>query len=194
MAKLLWFVALVVVVEAAHVHHSKFRKGTDEYESSAYKKVPCSNDHDRERNEIMNKSSCGAPKEVFVHLAPQATYEQVSPSAVWVKRCVGLCDHAAYGSRCMPTKIVHRNIPVRIYNAKTNKATCSTYRVEEHEACGCCSASGEKCEENRVFNPRKCSCQCPNMEERRSCLRKRNQNLRWNRSKCACEPRRRALK
>lgn len=40
--------------------------------------VGCSNDHDRERNEIMTKSSCGAPKEVFVPLVPQATYEQVN--------------------------------------------------------------------------------------------------------------------
>lgn len=38
MAKLLWFVALVVIVDAAHKHHPKFRKTAEEYESSVYKK------------------------------------------------------------------------------------------------------------------------------------------------------------
>ncbi|CAG9792244.1 unnamed protein product [Diatraea saccharalis] len=191
MAKVFLFVALfVIVVDAAHKHHPKFPKGSEEYDASDIKKVACSSENDRLRNEIIEKSRCGPPKEVFVYLEPTAAHEQVSPGAVWVKRCVGLCDWETDGSKCIPTRTAIRQIPVRIYNVKTDKETCSTYPVVEHVSCGCCSGSRTDCGENRVFNPRKCTCQCSNTEERRSCLRQRGQNMRWNRSKCACEPRR----
>lgn len=36
-------------------------------------------------------------------------FPQVSPSHVWIKRCVGICDH---GSECQPRKTIIRHIPV----------------------------------------------------------------------------------
>ncbi|KAL4705713.1 hypothetical protein ACJJTC_019776 [Scirpophaga incertulas] len=176
MAISLVLVILLVTVSATHKHHPRFRK------------VECSIENDSLRHEMVQKSRCGPPKEVFIYLQPQAAHEEVNPGAVWVKRCVGLCDYATFGSLCIPTKSVMKHIPIRIYNVKTNKESCSTYPVEEHVSCHCCAPSDKKCGENHVFNPRKCICQCSNYEERRSCIRKRNQNMKWNRAKCACEP------
>ncbi|CAG5005856.1 unnamed protein product [Parnassius apollo] len=182
---------VILAAATAHRHHPKFPKSSEEIDTSLYKKVACTSENDLLRNEIIEKSKCGEPKEVFIHLHPRATHEQVSPGAVWVKRCVGLCDYEASGSKCVATKTKIQHIPVRIYNVKTNKETCSTYPVEVHESCGCCALSPEECAAPRVYNPRKCTCQCPNVEEKRSCHRKRNQNMRWNRYKCACEEKRR---
>lgn len=64
------------------------------------------------------------------------------------------------------------SLQVRIYNAETRKETCATYPVEEHVSCGCCNKEASDCASPRVYVPRKCSCQCPNMEERRDCLKK----------------------
>ncbi|CAG9792245.1 unnamed protein product [Diatraea saccharalis] len=78
MAKVFLFVALfVIVVDAAHKHHPKFPKGSEEYDASDIKKVACSSENDRLRNEIIEKSRCGPPKEVFVYLEPTAAHEQV---------------------------------------------------------------------------------------------------------------------
>ncbi|PZC79067.1 uncharacterized protein LOC110375215 isoform X1 [Helicoverpa armigera] len=190
MAKIIVCLVLFVVV-AGHKHHPKFPKTTEDYIIPMPRKVACSGDNERERGNIIEQSKCGEPKEVFEYLKVRAAHEQISPRAVWVKRCVGLCEYENEGT-CVATETAIRHIPIRIYNAKTNKETCATYPIVEHVSCGCCSLSPEECAAPRVYNPRKCSCQCPNMEERRNCLKKRNQNMRWNRSKCACEQRRRA--
>ncbi|XP_041972865.1 uncharacterized protein LOC121728697 isoform X2 [Aricia agestis] len=149
---LLFFVVLVLVDGFKHQsHHPKFPKQPDEGEH--IRKVACDSSHDRLRNELIEKSQCGEPKEVFVELPVTASYLQVSPSSVWVKRCVGLCDFEAPGSKCVATKTRFEAVPVRIYNAKTKKETCSTYNVEVHEACGCCAATAASCGAPRVFNP-----------------------------------------
>ncbi|XP_053600009.1 uncharacterized protein LOC128669296 isoform X1 [Plodia interpunctella] len=197
MAKIVLFIVLLAAA-SAHKHHPKFRQESVEYYdnplSSQIKKVPCTNQRDSLLNDNIEKSRCGAPKEVFVELNPPSKFEKVTPSHVWVKRCVGLCDFDASGSsECVAQSKVDKEITIRIHNMKTKKDTCATYTVEEHLSCGCCQLSSEECGD-RIFNPRKCSCQCPNTEERRSCLQKRSQNMRWNRSKCTCEirkPRRR---
>ncbi|XP_026748208.1 uncharacterized protein LOC113509117 isoform X1 [Galleria mellonella] len=186
MAKIFLVVVLFVFAEAVHKHHPKFPKDLIE-------KVACTSENERIRNEIIEKSKCRDPKEVFVYLKPPSAHEQVIPSAVWVKRCVGICDYEAEGSSCVSTDTVMKTISIRIYNVKTKKETCSTYQIEEHRSCGCCNLTPEECGDSRIYNPRKCTCQCPNTEERRNCLRKRNLNMRWNRSKCTCEERRRRV-
>ncbi|KAG6452342.1 hypothetical protein O3G_MSEX007576 [Manduca sexta] len=197
MARFILCVVLIAVLSgasgAAHKHHPKFPKGHEELgirDYGSFIKVACTADNSRERDNIIEQSKCGEPKDVFEYLKTKAAHEQVSPAAVWVKRCVGLCEYDNEGS-CVPDETEIRHIPIRIYNAKTNKETCATYPIEEHKSCRCCALSPEKCAAPRVYNPRKCSCTCPNMEERRNCLKKRNQNMRWNRSKCQCEERRR---
>ncbi|CAG9563219.1 unnamed protein product [Danaus chrysippus] len=213
----------VIVVAVTGKHHPKFPKSD---ESDPLKKaVACSSEQDQLRNQFIEKSRCGEPKEVFVDLKHTSSYLQVVPSSVWVKRCVGLCNFGPPGSQCIAIKTRMEAIPVcivfvelipiqrylfvldisltqlficsrlrnpivRVYNLKTEKETCTTYEVEVHESCGCCTTSPRDCVAPRVFNPRKCSCQCPNMDDRRKCLSKRNQNMRWNRSKCECEKRR----
>ncbi|XP_026491676.1 uncharacterized protein LOC113397500 isoform X1 [Vanessa tameamea] len=186
MARIFFLFVFVVAVNGFR-HHPKFPKAD---ESDLIKKVACNSTLEQRRNEFIEKSRCGEPKEVFQELKLQSSYLQVSPSWVWVKRCVGLCDLEAPGSQCVATKTRIEPIPVRIYNLKTNKETCSTYSLEVHESCSCCTSSSSDCASPRVYNPRKCSCQCPNMEERRNCLKKRNQNMKWNRSKCICEKKR----
>nr|XP_032512427.1 uncharacterized protein LOC116766622 isoform X2 [Danaus plexippus plexippus] len=177
----------VIVVAVTGKHHPKFPKSD---ESDPLKKVACSNEQDQLRNQFIEKSRCGEPKEVFVDLKHTSSYLQVVPSSVWVKRCVGLCNFGPPGSQCIAIKSRMEAIPVRVYNLKTEKETCTTYEVEVHESCGCCTTLPRDCVAPRVFNPRKCSCQCPNMDDRRKCPSKRNQNMRWNRSKCECEKRR----
>ncbi|VVC91192.1 unnamed protein product [Leptidea sinapis] len=139
MARIL-FLMFVLVIVNGHKHHPKFPKlVASEETEQPYKKVACNSSHDRLRNEIIEKSRCGEPKEVFVELKLPGSYLQVMPSSVWVKRCVGLCDYDGPGSQC-----------VRIFNLKTNKESCSTIDVEEHEACGCCT---QNCPSPKVFNP-----------------------------------------
>ncbi|XP_059059541.1 uncharacterized protein LOC131852823 [Achroia grisella] len=186
MAKIFLFAVLFVFVEAVPKPHPRLGK-------DVIQKVACTSANERLRNEIIEKSKCREPKEVFVYLTPPSAHEQVIPSAVWVKRCVGICDYEAEGSSCASTNTVKKAISIRIYNVKTKKETCSTYQIDEHRSCGCCNLSSGECGMSRIYNPRKCTCQCPNMEERRNCLRKRNQNMRWNRFKCTCEERRRRI-
>ncbi|OWR45533.1 hypothetical protein KGM_216021 [Danaus plexippus plexippus] len=157
----------VIVVAVTGKHHPKFPKSD---ESDPLKKaVACSNEQDQLRNQFIEKSRCGEPKEVFVDLKHTSSYLQVVPSSVWVKRCVGLCNFGPPGSQCIAIKSRMEAIPVRVYNLKTEKETCTTYEVEVHESCGCCTTLPRDCVAPRVFNPRKCSCQCPNMDDRRKC-------------------------
>ncbi|XP_045492738.1 uncharacterized protein LOC123692125 isoform X1 [Colias croceus] len=189
MAKFVLIVVVLVVVEAHRPHPKLLRFASEETDGqNVIKKGACNSTHAQLRNDYILKSKCGDPKDVFVELKLQGSYLQVTPSAVWVKRCVGLCDYAARGSQCVATQTKIEHVPVKIYNLKTDKYTCSTYAVEVHEKCGCCV---KDCAAPKVFNPRKCSCQCPNLEERRNCLKQRNSNMRWNRSKCVCEAKRR---
>ncbi|KOB67580.1 PDGF/VEGF-related factor 1 [Operophtera brumata] len=194
MAKLVLCIVMFAAVVVAHRRHPKFPK-SEEYSiplsgiKGEYRKVACGGDNARERDKIIEQSKCGEPKPVFVHLDPKVGHEQVSPGAVWVKRCVGICEYDNAGS-CVATESVIRHIPIRVYNAKTNKESCAMYPVEEHVSCGCCALEPDKCAPPKVFNRRKCTCQCPNLEERRDCLKQRNLNMKWNRSKCACEQRR----
>ncbi|XP_023948230.1 uncharacterized protein LOC112053151 isoform X2 [Bicyclus anynana] len=110
--------------------------------------------HEDKRNDIINKSKCGEPKEVFVELKPQSSYMQVVPSAVWVKRCVGLCDHGPGGSRCIGINKTVEHIPVRISNLKTLKESCAIHAVEVHLSCGCgCDVPTRDCPSPRVFSP-----------------------------------------
>ncbi|XP_026327041.1 balbiani ring protein 3-like [Hyposmocoma kahamanoa] len=188
MARILLLVILVTVAaEAAHKHHPKFPKSNEEYVVPEIRKVACSSESERLRSDIIEKSKCGLPKDIFIDLKPQAAHQQISPGAVWVKRCVGLCDYDTYGSKCIPLKKTITHIPVRIYNVKTNKEACSTYAVEEHLECGCCPGTPQSCQSPRVYDPRKCTCRCPNRKEKRNCRSKPNQIMRWNPSKCRCE-------
>ncbi|XP_045763174.1 uncharacterized protein LOC123865964 isoform X1 [Maniola jurtina] len=182
-------VLLVFVVSvAAFRPNPKFPKE----ETDLIKKAVSCGAHEDRRNEIISRSKCGEPKEVFVELKPQSSYMKVKPSAVWVRRCVGLCDHGPDGSKCIGINKTIEHIPVRISNLKTLKETCATYPVEVHLTCGCgCDVATRECPSPRIFNPRKCNCQCPNMKERRNCLKQRNPVMRWNPSKCICERRRR---
>ncbi|XP_049864974.1 uncharacterized protein LOC126366087 isoform X2 [Pectinophora gossypiella] len=193
MARILLLFVLFVTVRAAHKHrpiHPKFPKVSEDYETPQITKA-CSSENERIRNDIIEQSKCGAPKEVFEYLESQAAHQQISPGAVWVKRCVGLCDYDTYGSKCVPLKKQIRYIPVRIYNVKTNKESCSTYAIEEHLSCGCCAGTPDQCAPPRIYDPRKCACRCPNRKEKRNCRSKLNQIMRWNPSKCACEEKKR---
>ncbi|KAJ0179611.1 hypothetical protein K1T71_005323 [Dendrolimus kikuchii] len=150
MARMLVFVVLCVAVSGhPRSQHVKFPKSDD---NTGFRKGTCGGDNARERESIIEQSKCGEPKEVFVYLDPKAVHEQVSPGAVWVKRCVGLCEYDNEGS-CVPTATVTRHIPIRIFNAKTNKETCATYPVEEHVSCGCCAHTPQGCAPPRVYNP-----------------------------------------
>ncbi|XP_061706449.1 uncharacterized protein LOC133517247 isoform X1 [Cydia pomonella] len=191
MEKLFMVLVLFVIVRAVeNRHHPKFGRSYEEHEVPPLKKVSCSSGSS-ERSALIEDARCGAPREVFVVLKPKAAHEEIHPGAVWVKRCVGLCDHVGSDSKCVPRETTIRHIPIKISNMKTGKESCSMYELEEHLSCQCCTGSPESCAASgRVFNPRKCACQCPNLEERRNCLAK-NPNMRWNRSKCACEERRR---
>ncbi|XP_053600010.1 uncharacterized protein LOC128669296 isoform X2 [Plodia interpunctella] len=156
MAKIVLFIVLLAAA-SAHKHHPKFRQESVEYYdnplSSQIKKVPCTNQRDSLLNDNIEKSRCGAPKEVFVELNPPSKFEKVTPSHVWVKRCVGLCDFDASGSsECVAQSKVDKEITIRIHNMKTKKDTCATYTVEEHLSCGCCQLSSEECGD-RIFNP-----------------------------------------
>ncbi|KAJ2950450.1 hypothetical protein O0L34_g8693 [Tuta absoluta] len=153
MARILLLVVLIVTVKAAHKHHPKFPKTSEEYETTHLKRVACSTEHDTLRNNIIQQSKCGAPKDVFEYLEVQGAHLQISPNAVWVKRCVGLCDYDTYGSKCVPLKKRMRSIPVRIYNVKTFKESCMMHEVEEHLSCGCCAGSPEECAAPQVFDP-----------------------------------------
>lgn len=177
MARILFLIVFVVAVNG-YRHNPKFPKFED-------KKVACTSASDKLRHELIEKSRCGEPKEVFQELKPPNSFTQINPSWVWVKRCVGLCDLGEPGSQCVPLKTRIEAIPVKIFDLSTRKDACTTINVEIHESCGCCSSSSSDCGAPRVFDPRKCSCHCPNKEERRNCLKK--PNLRWNRSKCTCE-------
>ncbi|CAH2242710.1 uncharacterized protein LOC120623797 isoform X2 [Pararge aegeria] len=150
MERILVLLVFVVTVTAFRPN-PRFPK--EETEQNQIKKVSCGAHEDR-RNEILSKSKCGEPKDVFVELKPQSSYMQVVPSAVWVKRCVGLCDHGPEGSRCVGTNKTIEHIPVRISNLKTLKETCATYPVEVHHSCGCgCAVPTRECSSPRVFNP-----------------------------------------
>ncbi|XP_072942138.1 uncharacterized protein [Epargyreus clarus] len=144
------FVLMILwcTASAEEKHHPKFPRSDDR---DLFKKEVCSSHNDDLRNEVMQKSKCGEPKEVFVDLKLQVSYLQVTPSAVWVKRCVGLCD--GVDSKCVATKSKIENVPVRIYNVKTDKERCSTFPVKVHESCGCCSMSSDDCAAPRVYNP-----------------------------------------
>ncbi|CAH0721398.1 unnamed protein product, partial [Brenthis ino] len=148
MARLFFFFVFVAHVTA--YRHPKFPKAE---ESDVITKVVCNSIFDDARNEFIEKSRCGEPKEVFEELKLNTSYLQVNPSHVWVKRCVGLCDYEAPGSQCIATKIRRQPIPVRIYNLKTSRETCSTYMIDVHESCGCCTSSPHECSPPRVFNP-----------------------------------------
>ncbi|CAB3235644.1 unnamed protein product [Arctia plantaginis] len=151
MEKLLLCFVLIVAV-SGHKHHPKFPKNAEDYIIPVPRKVVCSSENARERDDIIEQSKCGEPKEVFEYLKINAAHEQVSPRAVWVKRCVGLCEYDNEGT-CVATETVTRHIPIRIYNLKTDKETCATYPITEHVSCGCCALSPEKCAAPRVFNP-----------------------------------------
>ncbi|XP_047518075.1 balbiani ring protein 3-like isoform X1 [Pieris napi] len=192
MARFLMLLIVVVIVDAYN-HHPKFPKSvaSESEVQRGVKIVDCNGTHDKLRNDLIVKSSCGEPKEVFEKLTVAGSFLQVTPSHVWVKRCVGLCSYGPTGSQCTPTKTRKEHIPVRIFDLKTKRESCSTYEMVVHESCGCCVSGAKECSAPKIFNPRKCSCQCPNMNERRNCLKKRNMNMKWNRSKCTCEPRKR---
>ncbi|CAK1544771.1 unnamed protein product [Leptosia nina] len=157
MARLIIFFLGVVMVDA-YSRHPKFPKfaASEETEvQSVIKNVTCNSSHDKLRNDLIVKARCGEPKEVFEKLNLKGSYLQVSPSHVWVKRCVGLCDYEASGSQCTPTRIRKEQIPVRIFNLKTKKETCSTYEMDVHESCGCCLVGAKDCVAPKVFNPQK---------------------------------------
>ncbi|XP_012547432.1 uncharacterized protein LOC114242971 isoform X1 [Bombyx mandarina] len=174
----------VVAVQARHQFPRVSERLGEPFRIGEYIKVVCTSELSNERDHIMEKSRCGEPKDVFVQLKPNSPHELVSPSAVWVKNCVGICDYDNEGS-CIATETKIRHIPVRIYNGNTNKESCATYAVEEHVKCGCCALSPDHCVSPRVFNPRKCSCHCPNIEDRRECVKKTD--MTWNRAHCKCE-------
>ncbi|XP_073967529.1 PDGF- and VEGF-related factor 1 isoform X2 [Choristoneura fumiferana] len=154
MEKIFILLVLCVVVKAVHKHHPKFPKvSEDGYDVPLLKKVPCAADQHSARSALIEGAKCGAPKEVFVVLKPRAAYEEIHPGAVWVKRCVGLCDHEGPDSKCVARETTIRHIPIKIYNVKTNKETCSSYPVEEHVSCQCCTGSPGDCAAPRVFNP-----------------------------------------
>ncbi|CAH2092361.1 unnamed protein product [Euphydryas editha] len=177
MARILLLFVFVVAVNG-YRHNPKFPKVDD-------KKVACTSALEQLRHELINKSRCGEPKEVFQELKLSNSFLQINPSWVWVKRCVGLCDNEGQDSRCVPSKTRIEAIPVRIFDLTTKKDTCTTFNLEVHESCSCCTSSSTDCRAPKVYDPRKCSCQCPNKEERRNCLKKRN--MKWIRSKCICE-------
>ncbi|XP_045459544.1 uncharacterized protein LOC123670080 [Melitaea cinxia] len=164
MARILFLIVFAVAVNGFR-QNPKFPKFDD-------KKVGCTSASDKLRHELIEKSRCGEPKEVFQELKPPNSFTQINPSWVWVKRCVGLCDLEGPGSQCVPVKTRIEAIPVRIFDLSTSKDTCTTIKVEVHESCGCCSSSSSDCGAPKVFDPRKCSCHCPNKEERRNCLKK----------------------
>lgn len=69
-------------------------------------------------------------------------------------------------------------------DVKTNKASCSWYPVEEHVRCGCCYLSAADCGAPKVYNPRKCSCQCPNIEDRRDCKVRKGMDVCQSLTEC----------
>lgn len=49
--------------------------------------------------------------QLYCRKANESVFPQISPRAVWVKRCVGLCEYVNEGT-CVPTETKVRHIPV----------------------------------------------------------------------------------
>ncbi|KAG7305802.1 hypothetical protein JYU34_009948 [Plutella xylostella] len=148
MEKIVLMILVLCVVVRAY-RHPKFPHYPNEFRDNNLKKEKCSREKEDLRNEYIERSKCGKPKEVFVHLNSASTSELVIPKAVWVARCAGTCDYD--GHECVATVKRTLHIPVRVSNISTGKESCSTYEVEEHVSCGCCSK--RECEAPQIFNP-----------------------------------------
>ncbi|KAL3267355.1 hypothetical protein HHI36_011486 [Cryptolaemus montrouzieri] len=132
--------------------------------------------------ELRQQIKC-IPREGIVKLKAPAGY-MVSPNTVMVKKCGGMCNGAM---SCISKTTRNEEFFVRAVNFENSKVICSSVSVPADTACSCgCETKITDCLPTQKYDKNMCTCKCINTEDYQVCIKKSQQNFRWDEKTCRC--------
>ncbi|KAF2905117.1 hypothetical protein ILUMI_01054 [Ignelater luminosus] len=133
-----------------------------------------------ELNQLRQKIKC-EPRDTVVDLV-SAFGDIITPNAVVVKRCGGMCTGT---KRCLPSQ--KKDVKFYVRTIRDNQMYCSSIIVSEDTKCKCgCQQKPSDCTENQVYNRERCACICRNEKDYTQCVENPNENFHWDERTCSC--------
>ncbi|XP_052873135.1 platelet-derived growth factor subunit A isoform X2 [Anopheles cruzii] len=136
-------------------------------------------------------ASC-EPESQLVSLRPEnltGTRYYFYPTCTRVKLCSGCCNTNQLVCEAVAKHTILYKVIILEYrpNEKDRFSHLELVPIEEHVKCKCqCRIKETHCNEQQVYNPSNCRCECNNREERNRCLQER-QLKQWNPATCSCD-------
>ncbi|KAK4886994.1 hypothetical protein RN001_003265 [Aquatica leii] len=155
--------------------HRRIKTQVDPVEESCQ-----SSNFKNEFNTLRQRIKCEPRDSVVDLISPHGAI--LTPNAVIVKRCGGMCNGF---KRCLPVQT--KEIKFYIKTIKNNQIHCSSISVIEDVKCRCnCMQTANDCNKLQNYNKDKCSCICRNQIEYNNCINSQNENMIWDENTCSC--------